>query len=54
MTEEQFVDIYHFATERDHGSLIIDTSQPAADRFKSSWSTVLRFDSTHEHQNSPS
>jgi len=44
VTEEEFVDLYKYATEEDHGSLIIDQSQPdKANRFKESWSTVLEF-----------
>jgi len=56
VTEDQFLALYKFATEDDHsasgtgrpqvchGSLIIDTTQPnKRDRFKASWSTVIRF-----------
>jgi len=44
VTEDQFMSLYKFATEHDHGSLIIDTTQPnKEDRFKASWSQYIRF-----------
>jgi hypothetical protein len=43
LTQEQFVELFEYATREPHDSLIIDFSQPKPDRFKMGWGTVLRF-----------
>jgi hypothetical protein len=37
----QFEELYDYATRDEHGALIMDFSQPKADRFKAGWDRVL-------------
>ncbi len=42
VTEQEFESIYRYATDDDHGSLVIDTTQPDKRmRFKKGWDEVI-------------
>jgi hypothetical protein len=42
LTEEQFLEVYKWATTSDHDALVIDQTAPKDERLKQNWDTIIR------------